>query len=84
MPTKFTDGSSIKREIRVSGNDQPVLVEINAQGVSFWVKGSRKRVRTGWLQAVEAGYTGDDVPSFLAGHPLDMLKSQAGRANKTT
>lgn len=77
--TQFRHGSSIKREIKVFGVDQPVLIEIDASGITFWVKGSRKKTTLSWYQAVQASHTPSDVPSFLMGKPLELLQYQAAR-----
>lgn len=73
MPARLREGSSLKREIAVTGIG-PVNVEITSSGLEFWVKGHRKRVRLSWLQAVKAGDTPLDVPSYLAGNPVEMLQ----------
>jgi hypothetical protein len=80
--TKLEGDSTLKREIRIPGLEKPVQVEIAADGISFWVKGNRKRVHVGWLQVVQAGHTGTDVPSFLMNKPLELLKYQSTRTRQ--
>jgi hypothetical protein len=80
VSTKLEGDSSIKREIVVTGIG-PVQVEISSEGLSFWVKGSRKRVRTSWMAAIEAGSTGYDVPSYLEGRPVELLRHQRAKIN---
>ena len=75
--TTIAAGKKIQRDIRVSGVEKPVTVEINAQGLSFWIKGHRKRVHLSWHMAVNAGSTPVDVPSFLMGKPIELLQYQA-------
>ena len=78
----IAEGSAIRREIAIDGLEKPVQVEITAVGVSFRVKGSRKRVHVGWKQVVQAGSTGTDVPSFLMGHPFELLQYQVRKSLK--
>lgn len=73
MSTKLDGDSSLKREVVVTGIG-PVQVEITASGLEFRVKGHRKRVRISWLRAIEAGSTDLDVPSYLAGRPVELLR----------
>jgi hypothetical protein len=79
MSTRIAPGSSIKREIYIADIEKPVQMEITSFGITFWMKGSRKRVETRWLTIVSNGTTGQDVPSFLAGRPLELLKHYAER-----
>lgn len=74
-------GSKIRREINIPEIGVPVTVEITRSGVSFWIKGFRRRVWVGWPAVVEAGTTPDDIPSFLAGRPLALLKHQASKSS---
>ena len=79
--TALHPGSKIHREISISGVDKPVQVEIAHNGLSFWCKGSRKKVWVPWPRVVDAGQTPEDVPSFLMGKPLELLRHQAARAS---
>jgi len=78
LPIPLRDSSSLQREIYVTGIG-PVNVEITPEGLSFWVKGSRKRVRIVWLKTIAASSTSMDVPSYLAGSPVELLAHYAGR-----
>jgi hypothetical protein len=77
---RIAEGSSIKREIVVGGLSKPVQSEITADGISFWIKGSRKRVHVGWKQIIQAGHTGTDVPAFLMNKPIELLQHQIVKA----
>jgi hypothetical protein len=75
--TTIQPGQKLTRLISIPGIDKPVTAEITYTGISFWVKGHRKRVRVTWTRTVEAGNTSEDVPSFLMGKPLELLQHQA-------
>lgn len=79
---RIAAGSSIKREIDVAGLKQPVQSEITADGISFWIKGSRKRVSVTWKQIIQAGKTGTAVPAFLMDKPLELLQYQITKGHK--
>ena len=76
MPT-LAAGKKIQRDIHISGVDKAVTVEITSTGISFWVKGHRKKVTLSWYAAATAGVTPVDVPSFLMGKPIELLQYQA-------
>jgi hypothetical protein len=80
--TRLEGASTLRREIKIHGLEEPVQAEMTAQGISFWIKGSKKRVTVGWRQAVIAGQTGTDVPSFLMNKPLELLQYQITKAQK--
>ena len=75
--TVLATGKKIQRDIHISGVDKAVTIEISSLGLSFWVKGHRKKVSLSWYGAVTAGVTPIDVPSFLMGKPLELLQHQA-------
>lgn len=81
---QIAEGSCIKREIEIEGLEKQVQTEITNDGISFWIKGNRKRVYVGWKQIVEAGRTGTDVPAFLMNKPMDLLRYQITKALKRT
>ena len=80
--THLLPGSKIHREITIDAIDQPVSVDVTSSGLSFWIKGSRKKVWLPWSRAIEAGITGEDIPSFLMGKPLEFLQHQAAKTRK--
>jgi hypothetical protein len=84
MMIKLQPGQSIKRLVRVFGVEVPVCAEINADGIAFWVQGSRKKTHISWLGIAEASHTPPNVPSFLMGKPLELLRSQAEKLQKET
>lgn len=73
---KLEGDTKLRREIRIHGLEKPVQVEFTATGISFWIKGSKKRVAVDWKQVVQAGHTGTDVPSFLMNKPFELLMYQ--------
>jgi hypothetical protein len=77
VATKLTSSSVIRREIRIFGIEKPIVAEINFDGVSLRVKGARKAVFISWLSMAQNAVTPQDVPSFLMGKPLELLKRQA-------
>lgn len=80
--TVLKEGSSLKREIRIPNIDSPVQVEITSKGLSFWVKGSKKRVSNTWFHIVQGCHTEMSVASFLMGKPIELLIHQASKATK--
>jgi hypothetical protein len=80
--TVLAAGSKIQRDIHISGVEKAVTVEITSMGMSFWVKGHRKKVNLSWYAAASAGSTPVDVPSFLMSKPIELLQYQA--KEKTT
>jgi hypothetical protein len=79
--TKFTAESKVRREITVAGIESGVQAEIAAAGISFWVKGSRKRIHIGWKQIIQAARTGTDVPSYLMDKPFELLEYQVKKGS---
>lgn len=75
--TPLKQGQSLKRSVRIYGVDKPVCVEITADGIRMWIKGFKKSTRIGWLTVAEASTTPVDVPSYLHGNPLALLRHQA-------
>lgn len=82
--TRLEGDSQINREIIIDGLEKPVQTSITAHGISFWIKGSKKRVHVGWKQVVQAGHTGTDVPAFLMSKPLELLQYQITKAQRKT
>ena len=75
--TVLATGKKIQRDIHISGVGKAVTVEITSSGLSFWVKGHRKKTCLSWYGAAVASVTPRDVPSFLMGKPLELLQYQA-------
>jgi hypothetical protein len=75
--TKLESGQVLKREIRVHGVEAPVNVEITSDGLTFAVKGTKKKVKIGWVQVVKSAITPNDVKSYLHGKPFEFLVTQA-------
>ena len=72
MATKLT--KPLQREITLPGVDKPILVEIRPEGVFASVKGSRTTIGTTWTQVINAMMTPSNVPSFLMGKPMELLR----------
>jgi hypothetical protein len=75
----MTKRRPIERELHIHGVPTPVVVEITEDGLSFRIPGTRSRVRLSWYRAVESSETEVNVPSFLMGRPLELLKYKAGK-----
>lgn len=77
MATKLTN--SLQREIRIPGVDAPVVLTLSEGVVSAHVKGSRHKVFCSFETLVGAMRTFSDVPSFLFGKPLELLKHEGAK-----
>jgi hypothetical protein len=77
MATAFRAGQVLRRAIKVYGVEGTVLADFDADGVTFKVLGSRTEVRLPWRAAVEASTTPDNVKSYDAGKPLQVLQHAA-------
>lgn len=75
----FKEKEVIRRLVRIMDVPVPVIVELTAEGLSFHVKGNKKKITTTWFRAVEAGCTPLNVKSYVAGHPVKMLQAQAAK-----
>jgi hypothetical protein len=80
---KLESGQSLKRMVRVMGVKVPVCAEITSDGISLWVKGHRKRVQISWFNIARASNTPLNVPSYLAGKPVELLQHQAECAEES-
>jgi hypothetical protein len=74
MPAELREGTTLKRLIKIHSLSEPVEVGIEREGISVRVRGSRKKLFASWHQVVLAAQTPVDVPSFLAGRPIEFLK----------
>lgn len=63
--TELTGEQTLSRIVRVHGVEHPVIVMIDASGISFRVKGTKKPVTQNWTQVIAACNTPSNVPSFL-------------------
>lgn len=79
--TKFKN-SHIKRVIRVPSINSDLNVEMDANGVSFWIAGSRTRVFASWDTVVHSSHTPTSVPSFLMDKPVELLHYIAAKNKK--
>ena len=77
MSAELSEGKTLKRKIKVYGVEQPVIITLSHQGISFRVKGAKLDVSMTWPDAVNACYTPENVPSYLEGRPLEFLQEQA-------
>jgi len=77
MSAEITEGKKLKRQIKVYGVENPVIITLSHEGISFRVKSAKLDVSMTWPDAVNACYTPENVPSYLEGRPLDFLKEQA-------
>jgi hypothetical protein len=76
MATKLK--SALKREVRIDGIDDPVIVKLTEDSVEMSLPGFKIKLFTTWTRIVEkAMLTPKNVPSFLEGRPHDLLKYQS-------
>lgn len=78
----FKPNSSIRRHIRLPVADLGVNVSMDALGLRFWVPGSRTRVFVSWDNAVRHASTPPNIPSFLMGNPVELLRYFSNRTKK--
>ena len=74
---KFKVGQVLRRAIKVYGVEGTVIAAMDESGVTFKAEGSRTEVRLSWRAAVEASTTPDNVKSYDAGKPLQVLQHAA-------
>jgi hypothetical protein len=72
----------IKREIRLYSVQAPVTLTITEDGIEMAVSGQQKKIASSWESIARGAQTPGDVPSYLAGKPLDFLKYQAEARNR--
>jgi hypothetical protein len=78
MSATLREGQKLKRQIKVYGVESPVIITLSHEGIEFKVKTAKIGVGNTWCQLIENGcVTPDNVPSFLAGRPLEFLTEQA-------
>lgn len=75
MATKLS--KPVEREVNIPGISKPVIISIDKDLVTARVKGSRHVVFASWGTLVKAMHTHNDVPSFLAGKPMELLAYKA-------
>jgi hypothetical protein len=79
MPVDFLKCQKLKRWIKVSGLDMPLIATITEEGIVFKVKGGKLGVRQGWDQIVATCNTPPNVQQFLAGKPIKYLQHVSSR-----
>ena len=78
MPATIAEGKKLKRVIKVYGVELPIIVTLTHEGIEFKVKSAKMGVGNMWAQLIHKGcVTPDNVPSYLAGLPLNFLIEQA-------
>lgn len=84
MATKLS--KPVEREVRIDGIAAPVIITLAQHSLSARVKGSRNVVFADFTRLIAAMMTYADVPSFLYGKPLELLKHDAVKKStgKTT
>lgn len=83
MSAVLREDQKLRRVIKVYGVEQPVVVEISHQGITFKVKGTKTPVGNNWPELIRDGcHTEDSVKSYFAGKPLEYLIAQATKQTK--
>lgn len=78
MSAVLKEDQKLRRVIKVYGVEQPVVVEISHQGITFKVKGTKTPVGNNWPELIRDGcHTEDSVKSYFSGKPLEYLIAQA-------
>lgn len=74
--------SPIKRLIRVYGLDSDVILTIDELGVYMQVPGTKLKISIGWHEIASHAHTPLNVPSYLEGRPIEMLKHMMAKKVK--
>lgn len=77
MVTKLI--GELRREIKVSGIDLPVVLTLTSEGVTAKVRGSKIGVSAPWAQIITVCSTPESAPGKLHGQPLNFLQDAARR-----
>jgi hypothetical protein len=72
----------LRRQVKVYGVEMPCILDMNTEGLTLAVKGSKKRLWLTWAEVARAMHTPDDVPAHFAGQPLEFLQYQAAQKVK--
>jgi hypothetical protein len=79
---ELKEGQKLKRQIKVYGIEQPVIVTMTREGLSFKVKGTKIEVMQTWQRVVVSCDTPTNVPSWLHGKPLQLLEHLSKQSTK--
>ncbi len=83
MATILKDNAKLERVLRVYGIEKPVVVTLTARDITFRVANTKMSVCASWPTVIEkACETPINVPSYLAGRPLELLKRKASEAKQ--
>jgi hypothetical protein len=82
MATELKEGQKLRRQIKVYGIEEPVIVELTYEGLFFKIKGTSVGVGAAWPKYVGAAFTPEKAKSFLAGKPMEFLQHQAAQLVK--
>lgn len=82
MPSVLEPGKKLRRLVKVYGVEGPVELTIAHEGLSLRVPGTKKSLTCSWTDVVNASYTPNDVPSFLAGEPMKFILHEAEKVVK--
>jgi hypothetical protein len=78
----LTNGRERKFRLRLSEIDSVLVVIVSKEGVSVRAAGSRTPVTASWSRLIQAMKTPANVPSYLEGKPLELLKYKAAKRKK--
>jgi hypothetical protein len=82
MPAKLKGNKTVIREIRLREVEAPIIATMYEGGINLRVKGARKRITISWYEIALNAHTPDDIPSYLAGRPMDLLCYQTKKLRK--
>lgn len=67
---------TIKRTIRLHSVHSPVLVTLTDEGITMCMPKTKKKLTASWEVIARSMQTPIDVPSYIAGKPLEFLQWQ--------
>jgi hypothetical protein len=77
MPAKLKGNKTVIREIALRDVEAPVIAVIHEGGITLRSKGARKKITISWYEIAMNAHTPEDIPSYLAGNPMALLRYQA-------
>lgn len=82
MPPKISDDRVLRRELKIYGIENLVVLSITKDGITLKAKGTKLGVTLSWVQLVEACALPNNIPSKFQGRPYEFLKFQAAEHQK--
>jgi hypothetical protein len=69
----------IKRSIRIPEIDADINLIMDGMGIEMAVAGQKLKIVASWERLAGACQTPTNVPSFLEGRPVELLRYQAAK-----